>query len=435
MRTWLSTVLVAIPSCLALPPEQLVPAGDLRVENVQVVATDAAQALEFDVVNAGDREAVAWLVKVTTKPKGWTYLWSDQACGTKPLAPEETRHCRRLAFEWNVQQLAVTAVVFAGGSTAGDLKALREEGENRARLSAVDAYWSRRAHEIAASFPAPEALWRLDREIRSPVEIPGYDVHAAGALIELDILRGYVQQRMEAMKPGGDADALKRVLADLDMSVRDRAGLARRVPLRLSEEPPPQAGPPEVENLTRGLEVVRLERLGGGPSVRLVLKNSYDRPVMAYTISERQDGGMRRSGGADGDCGFGLAPGAVAQEWITTGGPIVISSAVFEDGSGDGDQVQVQETVEVWHRQREVLRQNLPLVQGLLQLSDEELPAATRELIVRLSPEGAKNGPLQCRQPDSIANDLKSGLGLPVSLLRRLIRDEVNGASVRLKRP
>ena len=319
-------------------------AADLSVSNVRFDAKK--MVVEFDLADAAARPVHAWLIDVGMDDL--TSRVTPQNCAT---AGSHAWHC---SASVNIggplagtPEVRVNAVLFDDGTATGDLQGLQDEID--------DASLCRRALES----------WLTDLR-NTPPEIAYTDA----VMNEREIV---------------DAFAAKETPAQVQAMLRTRLKVARER-ARLFPEHTPRYAPSQwapsavaVVDHAPHFPIVRQEERDG--RVRVVMRNDYDREIIAFAFVEHHDDGrlMRSSNG------HSIPPGGVqAFDYGPMKNPVELACVLFRDGSADGDNAIVQKMRDGWAGRAAERGRILPLIRTITALPPAERPAATEKLIADL---------------------------------------------------
>jgi hypothetical protein len=337
----------------------------LAIRNIRFDAKKAT--VDFDVANQTAKPVHAWLVTVALSNPAvpeWrgTSLVTPRNCSP---ATGPVRHCQadvdfgdgdagRLEPE-----VRVSAVLFEDGTAEGDLRLLQSEIDDaRIRLRALE-YWQGRFKEESSLAKAFEG---------TPPDI----AYTSAAINEREIVELLATK---ATTP--------QIAAILEQRVNAAVEQTMLFPARDTPYAPPEAvaSMRPITNRTPRFRIVSEEEHDG--QLRLVLRNGYDKEIVAFAFTQRQpDGRIMRS-----SAGHAIAPGALAEfryGAVAEGDPPELACVIFRDGSADGDPVVVQKMRDGQAGRKAEEDRILPLLRAIANLPASERAAATRKLIADL---------------------------------------------------
>lgn len=300
--------------------------------------------VDFDLSNASAKPVHAWLIDVAAGDL--TSRMTPQNC--RVLA-EQSWHCTAsVDSARGTPAVRMNAVLFTDGTATGNLKMLQAEIDDASlRLRAIES-WQKDFHE-------------------TPPDI----AYTSAVMTEREIVELF---------------AAKETPAQVAAMLQQRANLARdRVRLFPAHDPP--YAPPEAVRSTRTIAnrasrfpiVLQEERTG---RVRLVLRNDYDKEIVAFAFIERQpDGRLMRS-----SSGHTVAPGGLREfDYGPMDNPVELACVVFRDGTADGDPAVVQKVRDGEAGRKAEKARILPLVHAVANLPASARAAAVDKLIADIS--------------------------------------------------
>ncbi|MGA2184904.1 MAG: hypothetical protein ABSH47_17940 [Bryobacteraceae bacterium] len=316
----------------------------LAIRNVRYDAKK--KTVDFDVANQSAKPVHAWLVTVALG--NGTSLVTPRNCSP-------AGHCKAdVDFgPGNASRLEpevrVSAVLFEDGTAEGDLRLLQSEIDDaRIRLRALES-------------------WQKDFD-----KTPSGIAYTSAVMNEREIVELLASKLAPAQRG-----------AMLEQRVRAAQERARLFPSRDTPYAPPEAvaSTRPITNRTPRFAIVSEEERTG--QLRLVLRNGYDKEIVAFAFTQRQaDGRIMRS-----SAGHAIAPGGL-QEFqygaVAEGDPLELACVIFRDGSADGDPAVVQKIRDGWAGRKAEKARILPLVRAVASLPAPERVAATRTLIADL---------------------------------------------------
>ena len=339
---------------LVLSPLMAQQPAALAIRNVRFDAKKAT--VDFDVANQSAKPVHAWLVTVALG--NGTSLVTPRNCSP-------ASHCKAdVDFgpgnTGGVEpEVRVSAVLFEDGTAEGDLKLLQSESDDaQIRLRALE-YWQGRFKQepsLAKAFAG------------TPPNI----AYSSAAMNEREVV--------ELLTAKATAPQIASILQQRAILARDRARLfpAHDPPYALPEA---VASTRPIANRTARFAIVSEEERDG--QLRLVLRNGYDKEIVAFAFTERQaDGRIMRS-----SSGHAIASGGL-QEFqygkVAEGDSLELACVVFRDGSADGDPAVVQKMRDGWAGRKAEKARILPLLRAVANLPAPEKVAATGKLIADL---------------------------------------------------
>lgn len=326
---------------LLLAPLVAAEPATLAIRNIHFDAKKAT--VDFDVVSQSAKLVRSWLITVALG--NGTSLVTPRNCTPAGHCQADVDFGERNASGLE-PEVRVSAVLFEDGTAEGDLKLLQSEiDDTRIRLRALEA-------------------WQKDFN-KTPPDI----AYTSAAMDEREIVELLVSKLTPAQRS-----------AMLEQRVRAARDLARLFPAGATRFAPAEtvASTLAIANRTR-IAIVREEE--HNDRLRLVLRNDYDKDIVAFAFIEHQaDGRLMRSSN-----GHIIVPGGLQEfDYGPMINPVELACVIFGDGSADGDPALIQKMRDGWAGRKAEKDRILPLLRAITKLPASERVAATGKLIADL---------------------------------------------------